>query len=136
MDSCETYLVTQPGFFAAYLVKTLRRAGLQILRLNERIDYEYVRKRAPQVIFWDPDYESAATADSVRKLRRCSPQSTICLYTSHVETEWARSCFTAGANAVLTKYASDTEIVAGIRVALRIGTYADYRIGDLPVTSA
>src|SRR5690348_3858929 len=125
MDSCETYLVTQPGFFAAYLVKTLSRAGLQVLRLNERIDHQYVKDRPPEVIVWDPDYESTVTADAIRKLRRASAHSAIFLYTSHIETGWARSCFTAGANAILTKYASDTELIAGIRVALRIGTYAD-----------
>lgn len=130
MDSYDAYVVEQPGFFAAYLVKTLARAHLRILRVNETIDFGYLRKRAPDVVFVDPDYLALEATRTVRVIRRCAPESLICLYTSCMASEWSRACFTAGANAIVTKYASDSEIVAGVRVALRVGTYADPRLGE------
>lgn len=130
MESSDAYLVSQPGFFATYLVKTLERAHLRVLRLSENIDFIYLRNRSPDVVFLDPDHLTADATQAIRDIRRCVPDALICLYTSHVESEWARACFTAGANAILTKYASDSELIAGMRVTLRIGVYADPRLGE------
>jgi DNA-binding NarL/FixJ family response regulator len=122
-----TYIIERLGFVAPYLAQTLSEADLDVLRVTDDIDFSYLQRASPDVIFADIDFLAGDAPATIRKIRRQSPLSLICVYTSQTDPSWAKTCHLAGANAVFTKLSTDEELIAGLRDTLAVGAYTDRR---------
>jgi len=81
----------------------------------------------PTVIVCDVDALVVDKLEQLRQLRFILPGSTIAVYTGQLEEPWAAACHRAGANCVLSKMSSRTELSAGIVAVLRSGCFTDPR---------
>lgn len=130
-----TYIVEKQAFFAPYLASTLAAANLQVSYTSPDIELGYLVKAAPDVVFIDSDFLTADVLVAIRSVRQCAPQSIICIYSSKIDTDWARDCHIAGANGIFTKFSSREELLAGLSRTLSVGAFTDRRYVGQPVSS-
>ncbi|HEY8298360.1 MAG TPA: response regulator [Candidatus Baltobacteraceae bacterium] len=127
----KTYVIERLSVVVPYLTSILSSADLDVMRVTEYVDYSYMHRTAPDVVFADIDFFRNDAPSTIRKMRRQSPQSLICVYTSQMAASWAKLCHVAGANAVLTKLSTDSELLVAVRSTLAVGAYTDGRyLGD------
>ena len=122
-----TYIVERQAFFAPYLARTLADANLQVSYVSNEIEFGYLQRSSPDVVFIDSDFLGGEIAEAIREVRKAVPNALICIYSSQTGTAWARACHIAGANAIFTKFATSDELVRGLAEALSLGSYTDRR---------
>ncbi len=122
-----TYIIERQAFFAPYLARTLETGGLHVSYLSADIEFDYLGRALPDVVFIDTDFVVDDVPDTIRNIRSRSPESIICIYAAQTSAAWARACHLAGANALFTKFATPEEIVAGLLHVLSVGAHTDSR---------
>ena len=80
---------------------------------------------APNVLVLDIDALDVDPIEDVRMLRFVLPACMIAVYTSVLDGKWALACHMAGANCLLSKQSSATQLAAGLRSALSTGCFTD-----------
>jgi DNA-binding NarL/FixJ family response regulator len=126
-DATVVGIVEAQMLFAPFLSQILIDAGFVIGFSREFLERADVEDVQPDVILIDVDFLSADAIGTLRELRELAPDATICSYTGTLDEPWAASCVRAGANCVISKLATPSELVHGILRALRVGSYVDER---------
>ena len=80
------------------------------------------------LILIDPDYSESNPFDTVRSLAESAPRSAICVITGEHEPGLLLRFQLAGATSVVSKAASDVELVQALRLSLERRSYADARV--------
>ena len=106
----------------------MRGAGRPESSSVARLSVVEVGKLLPELVICDIDRMAVDPLEFVRQLRFVLPESTIAIYTGVLLRTWGVACHLAGANCVLSKTSSRTEITFGLRGALRTGCFTDPHI--------
>jgi DNA-binding NarL/FixJ family response regulator len=130
MQSLRVHLIEAQGLFVSTLAEVFGELGLELLNVSSAVDVERVLDEQPDVLFIDADFLDQEPLQLVNSLRLVAPEAVICVYTGEQSPQWARSCHFAGATAVFSKDAHRSEIVAGMRDALRRQPYTDVRLRE------
>jgi DNA-binding NarL/FixJ family response regulator len=118
-------IVEAQVLFAPFLAQMLSDAGFVVGFSREFVSREDMDRVQPDVLLIDVDFLSEDAIAALRVLREAAPDCTICAYTGTSDEQWVAACVRAGANCVLSKLATPSEITHGILRALRIGSYVD-----------
>jgi DNA-binding NarL/FixJ family response regulator len=120
-------IIEPQRLFAPFLTQLLSEAGFDVMAPLESMSLDDIGRSDPSVIFIDIDFIDGEPGHALRQLRGVAPNATICAYTGRTEEGWAATCTRAGANCVISKSATPAEIVSGMRHALRVGAFIDFR---------
>jgi DNA-binding NarL/FixJ family response regulator len=126
-------IVEAQMLFAPFLAKMLTDAGFVIGFSREFVAREDVERVRPDVLLIDVDFLSEDAISALRVLRDAAPDCTICAYTGTLDEQWVAACVRAGANCVLSKLATPSEIIHCILRALRLGSYVDDHFDSSPM---
>ncbi len=109
----------------ATLVVALREAGIRDPATTARLNVTVLGKLKPELIVCDIDDLNVDPLETLRQLRFVLPKCLIAVFTG-LETEgWGLACHLAGANCLLSKKSTRTELVVGLRDTLIHGCYTD-----------
>lgn len=111
----------------AMFIAVLRRAGMPVGPSVTSLDVGELGRLAPELLVCDVDELIVDRLEMLRQLRFVLPACIIIVYTIDGARTWAISCHLAGANGVLSKASSETELVSGVRGARRNGCFTDPR---------
>lgn len=128
-------IIEPQRLFEPFLTQLLSEAGFDVIAL-ESSSLDAIGRTDPSVIFIDIDFIDIEAHLALRQLRNVAPNATICAYTGRTEEGWAATCTRAGANCMISKSATPAEIVAGMRHALRVGAFIDFRFDGEAVEAA
>jgi DNA-binding NarL/FixJ family response regulator len=109
------------------LASALKGAGEPGLSLVAGLDVAGLAKLAPDVLIADIDLLEVDSLELIRQLRFVLPECVIVVYTAIVKPSWGRACHLAGASCVLSKKSHESQIVSGLRRAIRTGCFTDPR---------
>ncbi len=109
-------------------IAVLKRAGLPISPSVACLDVVELRKLAPDVLVADLDGLAVDSLERLRQLRFVLPACIIIVYTAKNTSAWGVEYHLAGANGVLSKASTESELAAGVRSALRRGCFTDPRL--------
>lgn len=93
-------IIEPQSLFVPYLVATLRRTGLEVVRAAPHIRSRNLSRLAPDVLLVGID-DVRAPLSAIRRLRRLLPSARIVLYTHISERAWASLACAVGADAVV-----------------------------------
>jgi DNA-binding NarL/FixJ family response regulator len=105
----------------------LRNSGTSAPSGVTALNVSQLGKRSPEVIVCDVDGVDVDPLELLRRLRFVVPDCMIAVYTGVMTREWARACHLAGANCLLSKDSTATQLTAGLSGALASGCYTDPR---------
>ncbi len=108
-------------------IVVFERAGMPVGPSVASVNVVELGRLAPDVLVCDVDALDVDRLEMLRQLRFVLPACIIVVYTIDAARTWAISCHLAGANGVLSKASTETELVAGIRGARRNGCFTDPR---------
>jgi DNA-binding NarL/FixJ family response regulator len=106
----------------------VKRAKAPTLIVTSRVDVVGLRTVSPDVLICDLDALETDPLEMLRQLRFVLPRCIIVIYTSNAKRSWGLSCHTAGASGVLSKDSSETELAAGLKLAMADGCFTDPRL--------
>jgi DNA-binding NarL/FixJ family response regulator len=106
----------------------VKRAKAPTLIVTSRVDVVGLRTVSPDVLICDLDALETDPLEMLRQLRFVLPGCIIVIYTRNAKRSWGLSCHTAGANGVLSKDSSETELAAGLKLAMADGCFTDPRL--------
>ena len=109
-------------------IAVLKEAGLPLSPSVASLDVVELGKLAPDVMVADLDGLAVDPIERLRQLRFVLPTCIIAVYTANATRSWAVKCHLAGANCILSKDSTQTELVVGVRSALRNGCFTDPRL--------
>lgn len=112
----------------AMFIAVLKRAGLPISPSVASLNVVELGKLAPDVLVADLDGLTVNALERLRQLRFVLPSCIIVIYTANKTRSCAVKYHLAGANCVLSKDSSGTELAVGVRSALRSGCFTDPRL--------
>ncbi len=103
----------------------LRNSGTSPLAGIAALNVSALGKSAPELIVCDVDGIDVDPLELLRRLRFVLPDCMIAVYTGVMTSEWARACHLAGANCLLSKYSTATQLTAGLSGAFASGCFTD-----------
>jgi|GEM_PF-2310357 len=104
-------IIEAQTLFVPYLVSTLRRQGLDVVRAAPRIRCRSLARIAPDVLLVGVD-ELRAPLVTLRRLRRLLPGARIVLFTHSADRAWAVLARAVGANAVVGPTDDEGDLVS------------------------
>ncbi len=81
-----------------------------------------------RLILLDPDYTDVDPLESVRLLTSTAPRAAICVLTGEHEPGRSLLFQRAGATSVISKSATDAELIQALRLSLEHRAYTDARV--------
>ncbi|MBV8602823.1 MAG: response regulator transcription factor [Candidatus Eremiobacteraeota bacterium] len=127
----KTAFVIEPQeLFVDRLRQVLERAGLDVVGVSIDIDLRAIVGTEPNVVFIDTDFLGDDPRDAVLAVNGVAQGAAICVYTQSRGSDVGRACVAAGARCVLSKEATEDEILAALESVLVDGVYADPRVDD------
>jgi DNA-binding NarL/FixJ family response regulator len=112
----------------AMLSVVLRDAGAPLPVVAMRLNVSDIGRAAPALLVCDVDGLTVDPLEMLRRLRFVLPDCVIAVYTADMKQTWGLACHLAGANCLLSKDSTRTELSAGLRDALQSGCFTDPRI--------
>ncbi len=103
----------------------LRNSGTSALAGVAALKVSEIGKCAPDLIVCDVDAIDVDPLELLRRLRFVLPDCMIAVYTGVTTREWARDCHLAGANCLLSKKSTATQLTAGLSGAIVTGCFTD-----------
>jgi DNA-binding NarL/FixJ family response regulator len=116
----------EPGD-AARLAAALETAGEPVSTVMTHLDVAELGRLAPDVLVADLDALKIDALETVRRLRFVLSECVLVVLTSVATIAWGRACHLAGANCLLSKDSSESELSSGLRRAIHGGCYTDPR---------
>lgn len=113
------HLIEAQSLFVPALAEIFEELGLQPLNVSSGIDMHALLEEQPDLIFVDADFVGYEPLRSIGTLRTLVPNGIICIYSSERDPLWVEACSDAGAAVVFSKSAERSEILSGVREALR-----------------
>jgi DNA-binding NarL/FixJ family response regulator len=105
----------------------LKGAGESALSIVGRLDVAELAKLLPDILVVDLDRLEIDSLELLRRLRFVLPDCLIVVYTGTLLHSWSRACHIAGANCVLSKESSESQLSTGLRSGILGGCYTDPR---------
>jgi DNA-binding NarL/FixJ family response regulator len=109
------------------LSAALKGAGESALSILARLDVAELGRLRPDVLIADVDHLDVDPLEALRQIRFVLPECTIAVYTAKTTSIWGRACHLAGVSCLLSKASCKSELVIGLRSAIRIGCFTDPR---------
>jgi len=106
----------------------VKRAKAPPLVVTARVDVVALRAISPDLLICDLDALEVDPLETLRQLRFVLPGCIIAVYTQNTKRSWGLSCHSAGANGVLSKSSSETELAVGLKLAMSEGCFTDPRL--------
>jgi DNA-binding NarL/FixJ family response regulator len=103
----------------------LRDSGTSASADVAALNVSALGKCAPELILCDVDGIDVDPLELLRRLRFVLPDCMIAVYTGVMKPEWARACHLAGANCLLSKNSTATQLTAGLSGAFVSGCFTD-----------
>ncbi len=92
------------------------------------LDVRALGRLHPDVLIGDLDHLDVDAMELLRQIRFVLPGCMIAIYGDDTHKAWGRACHMAGANGVLSKRSTQTELTNGITNALATGCFTDPRV--------
>jgi DNA-binding NarL/FixJ family response regulator len=105
----------------------LKAAAAPDLTIVAHLDVIALRKLAAEVLVVDIDALKVDPLEMLRQLRFVLPDCVIVVYTATIESSWGRACHLAGATCSLSKEAHESQLISGLKRAIRTGCFTDPR---------
>jgi DNA-binding NarL/FixJ family response regulator len=105
----------------------LKAAAAPDLTIVAHLDVVALRSLAPETLVVDIDALKVDPLEMLRQLRFVLPDCVIVVYTATIESSWGRACHLAGASCVLPKEAHESQLISGLKRAIRTGCFTDPR---------
>jgi len=131
MKSVLVGVIEPQRLFAPYLTQLLSGVGFNVVASLESVSLDVIGRNEPDVVFVDLDFVEVEPITAIRQLHGVVPSATICAYTGRTDEGWAAACSGAGANCVISKSATPSEIISGIQHALDVGAFVDDRLNGV-----
>ncbi len=112
----------------AMFIAVLKRAGLPISPSVASLDVVELGRLSPDVLVVDLDGLAVDALERLRQLRFVLPACIIVVYTANNTRSWGVDYHLAGANGVLSKASTESELASGVRSSLRNGCFTDPRL--------
>jgi DNA-binding NarL/FixJ family response regulator len=125
MSRMRSYLAGVASTAVPSLVSALGSAGYQLPVIAERISVTELGLSRPDILIADIDGLETDPIETLRMMRFVLPDCMIAIYTKTLTRLWARACHLGGANSVLSKESSETELVVGLKQTMRLGCFTD-----------
>lgn len=109
-------------------IAVLKRAGLPLSPSVASLNVTELGNLAPDVLVADLDGLMIDPLERLRQLRFVLPGCVIIVYTANAARSWGVAYHLAGANGVLSKASTESELTLGVRSALRHGCFTDPRL--------
>jgi DNA-binding NarL/FixJ family response regulator len=103
----------------------LRTAGETNIVVVERLNVSDLGRLTPSLLICDIDNVTGDPIELLRQIRFVLPNCIIAVFTGIVTYARSRVCHLAGANCLLAKGSSETQLALGLRDALVSGCYTD-----------
>jgi DNA-binding NarL/FixJ family response regulator len=110
---------------SAILGAVLRGAGEHRRPIFASLSVRQLGRIGPDVLICDLDALDSDKLECLRQIRFVLPACPIAVYSGDAHRSWALACHLAGATGMLSKASSETDLSAGLRVALASGCYTD-----------
>jgi DNA-binding NarL/FixJ family response regulator len=111
----------------ALISAALKDAGAPALATVARLNVTELGRLAPGLLVCDIDGLATDQFELLRQLRFVMPDCVVAVYTDEMRLGWVVSCHLAGANAVLSKHSTETQLSSGLRGVQVRGCYTDPR---------
>jgi DNA-binding NarL/FixJ family response regulator len=105
----------------------LHAAGEPALATIAHLKVSELGRLAPGLLVCDVDDLLVDPMELVRRLRFVLPSCVIVVYTQSMDLPWAMALHLAGAQCVLSKQSTRSELAGGVHDALRSGCFTDPR---------
>jgi len=125
--SVNVLIVEPQTIFTPHLAFLATMAGAVHIGIASAPD-EALAPSEYRLILLDPDYADVDPLESVRLLASAAPRAAICVLTGEHEPGRSSILQRAGATSVVSKNASDAELVQALRLSLEHRAYTDARV--------
>jgi DNA-binding NarL/FixJ family response regulator len=105
----------------------IRNAGIPGPAAVTSLNVSALGSLSPGLLLCDVDGLTVDKLEIIRQLRFVLPDCVIAVYTGLTSQGWSRAYHLAGTNCLLSKSATEAELSAGLRDALRSGCFTDPR---------
>jgi DNA-binding NarL/FixJ family response regulator len=112
----------------AMFIAVLKRAGLPISPSVASLGVAELGRLAPDVLIADLDGLAVDPLEKLRQVRFVLPACIVVVYTANTTRSWGREYHLAGANGVLSKTSTESQLASGVRSSLRSGCFTDPRL--------
>jgi DNA-binding NarL/FixJ family response regulator len=92
------------------------------------LDLAMLSAMGPELMILDIDRLRIEPLEALRQLRFVLPNAAIVVYTSSTQRTLIRDCHNAGANCLLSKSSTVSQLATGLRHAMSSGCYTDPRL--------
>jgi DNA-binding NarL/FixJ family response regulator len=106
----------------------VKRAKAPALIVIARVDVVALRTVSPDLLICDLDALETDPLEMLRQLRFVLPRCPIVVYTLNAKRSWGLSCHTAGANGILSKNSTESELALGLKLVMSDGCFTDPRL--------
>ena len=125
----ETVYVVEPqALFGPKLARLVAEAGAHVLGTAASLDLDAIIAAAPNAVLLDLDFTAYDVADALDVLRSEAPAVRSIVLTAERGAGWLERCRAAGAVSVVSKAATEEELVHDLRVVLDGGAVWDVRV--------
>lgn len=104
-----------------------KAAGAPALATVARLEVSALGRLGPDLLVCDIDGLDEDALELIRRIRFVLPDCVIAVYTGVMKRTWGFACHVAGANCLLSKEATQSELSDGLRDALGSGCFTDPR---------
>ena len=122
------YIVEPQSIFGPELERLVGEADARVAGVSSRLDLDRIIEAAPDAVLLDLDYTDHDEADVLDALHAEAPAIRPIVLTSERARGRLASCRSNGAVAVVSKAASEEELVDDLRVVLGGGSVWDPRV--------
>jgi len=105
----------------------LKGAGESALAVIAHLDVPALAKLSPDILIADLDRLEVDKLEMLRRLRFVLPECIVAVFSGNMLYPWSRECHLAGANCMLSKESTASELAKGLHIAIRGGCYTDPR---------
>ncbi|HEY0614428.1 MAG TPA: hypothetical protein VGC96_07290 [Candidatus Elarobacter sp.] len=122
------YVVEPQSIFAPEIARLVEEAGGRVAGASDVLNLDAIIAAAPEFVLLDLDYTAYDVADVLDVLRNEAPLVRPIVLTDRHRHGWLQLTRTRGAASVVSKAASEQELVHDLRVVLDGGAVWDERV--------
>jgi DNA-binding NarL/FixJ family response regulator len=122
------YVVEPQALFGPNLARLVGEAGGRIAGTASTLDLDAIIAAAPDAVLLDLDFTAYDVADVLDVLRAEAPRVRPIVLTAQRGSGWLELCRTSGAASVVSKAATEEELVHDLRVVFDGGAVWDVRV--------
>lgn len=122
------YIVEPQSIFGPELERLVEEAGARVAGFAAVLDLDEIIAVAPDAVLLDLDYTAYDVVDVLDALHAEAPSTRPVVLTADRGRGWLALCRSNGAAAVVSKAATEAEVIEDLRVVLAGGSVWDQRV--------